>query len=216
MKNLFKTLKVVLLLTSAALFTNCSNESIEDIKSPENVATADHSFAGRATTTYTIKRYVFNRAAGANGLGHVGVGFEIRTANPTGVFYYYGGVENNNASAYILPGNLNYGWYRLTSTGADMFSVMKNTYGYNRYKFEQTFKNLSLNQVNNSIYEIKRFPLRGYLLAANNCMNATYDVLYQGGGLWVPAPSTNPGYYAPNIWYASLLTSQGWSNNVNL
>ena len=218
MKNLFKTLKIVLLLVSSVFFTNCSNESVEEALPVTNEANLESNLASRpATTTYTIKRYVFNRMNGANGLGHVAVGVEIRTANPTGVFYYFGGVENTQGAPSVPVGGNNGGWYQIAATGANMFAVMKSSkYGYNRYKFEKAFTTVNYQQVNNTINKIKDFPTRGYFLAGNNCLNATYETLMQaGGGVFIAwPPSISPLNYSPNGWYFGMPAA--WSGSVNL
>lgn len=218
MKNVFKNLKIALLVTSSILFTNCSQDSVQEVTpSPEKETFVDFQANAKVVTTYSLKRYVFNRMNGANGLGHVAVGVEIRTTNPTGVFYYYGGVENTQGAPSVPVGGNNGGWSQITSTGANMFAVMKGSkYGYNRYKFEKTFSPVSLQQVNNTIAKIKDFPTRGYFLSGNNCLNATYETLMQGGGgvfiAW--PPSISPLNYSPNGWYFGMTAA--WSGSVNL
>jgi hypothetical protein len=219
MKNVFKTLKIALLITSSIFFTNCSQDSVQEVTTTSEKETfVDFQANAKATTAYTLKRYVFNRANGANGLGHLAVGVEIRTTNPAGVFYYYGGVENTQGSPGVPAGGNNGGWYQINSTGANMFAVMKSSkYGYNRYRFERAFKTVSLDQVNNTINKIKGFPTRGYFLSGNNCMDATYQVLMQGGGGVFVAfpPVANPISFAPNGWYFGL-PNTNWSDSVNL
>ena len=216
MKNLFTKLSVCLLMASSLFLTSCSTNSDEILTASEKNNTLEVS-SGKLATTYTIKRYVFNRESAVGGLGHVGVGFEVRTTNPTSVIYYYGGVENSKGSPAVGLGGANGGWWGTTASGSIMFSVMKNTYGYSRYKFEKAFMNISTTRVTNSINEIKYFPNRGYLLLGNNCMNASYDVLNQGGGLILPNPTIATSLaYIPNNWYNLFVSFNGWSGSVNL
>jgi hypothetical protein len=160
--------------------------------------------------TYSIKRYVFSRSNGANGLGHVGVGVEIRTTNPTTVRYYNGAVENFNATFQILPGDDNSGWFRINT---DYNSMLLNftSRNYNYLKFEKSFKNVTKQKALNTVNEVLRLPNRGFSLVGNNCMNATYDVLNQGGGLFLPLPSISVALYAPNAWFGTLVSLNGWS-----
>ena len=199
---------------------SCSNdeEQIPTANAVENlqqVIVADSPTENTARLldagTYSIKRYVFARTGGANGLGHVGVGVEIRTTNPTTVRYYNGSVENGKASPFVLPGGFNDGWYRINTD----YNGMRNNFtsrGYNYLKFTQTFTNVTKQRALNTVNEVMYLPNRGYALAGNNCMNAVYDVLNQGGGLFVYAPTANPVTYAPNLWFNALFTSDGWSN----
>ncbi len=217
MKNVFKTLKIALFITSSIFFTNCSQDNVQEVTTfPEKETFVEFQANAKASTTYTLKRYVFNRVNGANGLGHVAVGVEIRTTNPTGLFYYYGGVENTQGSPTVPVGGNNGGWYQINSTGANMFAVMKSSrYGYNRYKFENTFKPVTLDQVNNTINRIKGFPTRGYNVFGNNCMDASYETLMQGGGgVTIASPPSRILNYAPNSWYYLLPAS--WSSSINL
>ena len=217
MKNLFTKLSVCLLMASSLFLTSCSTNSDEAVVIVEKATVPELlSNANKLETTWTIKRYVFNRSNGANGLGHVGVGLEIRSANPTAVYFYGGGVENEKGSFAILPGSNNFGWAYSFASNAALLSYVKNTKGYNRYKFESSFKTITYQRVVNTINELNYLPNRGYLLAGNNCMNAVYDVLNQGGGLFIPAPTASAALYAPNTWYGSLINQIGWSNSANL
>ncbi len=215
MKNLFTKLNVFLLLGTSLFLTNCSTNSEEVVTAPQK-AVAIEAPTAKLATTYSIKRYVFNRSAGANGLGHVGVGLEVRTTNPTAVYFYGGGVENEKSSFVILPGGNNYGWAYSFSSNAALLSYCKNTKGYNGYKFETSFKTITYNRYVNIINELNYLPGRGYSLLGNNCMNAVYDVLNQGGGLFIPAPTASVLLYAPNTWYFSLTPAIGWSGSVSL
>jgi hypothetical protein len=203
------TFSIVLLLIFGCSTDEMQTENSESATS--NGSTERLLDAG----SYTIKRYVFSRSSGANGLGHVGVGVEIRTSNPTTVRYYAGAVENSSASLFVPIGGNNGGWATVKTSFAGMYNEFT-ARGYNYYKFTKSFTNVTKQRALNTVNEINYLPGRGYLLAGNNCMNATYDVLNQGGGLFIPAPSASAALYAPNVWFNSLLTSIGWSNQVSM
>jgi hypothetical protein len=198
---------VMLLLALVGFMSSCSqNEEV----TPQQTAGGRNE----PNNTYTVKRYIFQRPNGANGLGHVGVGFEVRAFNGPRLLsttYYYGGVENFSASLIVPRNGNNGGWWRTTSSSATMLNTMKNApYNYVNYKFTVDFASASPQSVDNGIAKIKDFPARGYFLAGNNCMNATYDVLTSMNltGASVAWPSTN---YFPNGWYNG--TTTGWSTS---
>lgn len=217
MKNL--SLKVLAVLSVFILSLSISSCSIDEepVLTANTVDELPVENAARLidAQTYSIKRYVFSRSSGAGGLGHVGVGVEIRTTNPTTVRYYNGAVENERASFAILPGGNNGGWYRINT---DYNSMLLNftSRRYNYVKFTKSFQTVSKTRALNTVNEVMKIPNRGYLLAGNNCMNATYDVLNQGGGLFIPAPTASAVLYAPNVWFNSLTTTIGWSGQSGI
>lgn len=225
MKNLsLKVLAVLSVFTLSLSISSCSNdeEPIPTVNTVENlqevkVDDVPVEYAARLLDagTYSIKRYVFSRSSGAGGLGHVGVGVEIRTTNPTTVRYYNGAVENTTGSPATLPGGNNGGWYRINTDYNGMLLNFTSR-GYNFLKFEKSFKNVTKQRALNTVNEVMYLPNRGYLLAGNNCMNATYDVLNQGGGLFIPAPAVTAVLYAPNVWFNSLTTGLGWSGQSGI
>lgn len=221
MKNLLKNLKVGILLSSTLFLFNCSKENEttpEQVIVQEAAAVKPIDGSGsnsKVETTWTIKRYIFNRSNGAQGAGHVGVGLEIRSANPTAVYFYGGAVENEKGSFSVPRGGNNSGWAYSFTSNAALLSYMKNTRKYDRYKFEGSFKNISYAKVTDSYNKLVDLPNRGYNLLGNNCMNATYDVLIQAGGVYVANPSTYANYL-PNGWYNDFSGSNGWSNSNNL
>ncbi len=219
------TNKIALVLFLVFLTFSCSTPEIEQNQIQEQTAQvlAESTLSSRAqnvsqpapvTTTYTVKQYIFQRPAAAFGAGHVGVGFEVRTYTngaQSNITYYYGAVENGAGSPIVLPGGNNGGWSGYTATGANMFSIMKNTYGYVNYKFKAAFTNLSATQRNNAYAKLANFPNRGYVLATNNCMNACWDVLWELGTSNVAWVENN---YLPNSWYNKC--TNGWSGSYTL
>ena len=232
MKNLLKNLKVGVLLSSTLFLFNCTNESAQEIQQKEVLTAADASTVKPETsndteskavaTTWKIKRYIFNRANGAGGAGHVGVGFELRSINPTAVYFYAGGVELWQQAYYVAPGGNNTGWAKYFATNAEMLNYMKNgPYSYNRYCFEKSFKDIYKYEVDATYNKLVAFPKRGYQLNGNNCMNATYDVLVSATFSNVPNPSNNIFNYLPNSWYTNICQNESnsafnWSGNYNL
>jgi hypothetical protein len=226
------TLKLIMLFTIALSFTtiSCSNDDSTD----QNQLTAKSNDLGSSKTAvakaigpnlpdlYEVKKYVFVRKNGANGLGHVGVAFELR-ARISGVNYtsfYCGGVEGTNGwfgipNAFTPAGGDNGGWQKQVSTQAQMFAQF-GAKGYNGYKFSQNFLIVTLARSNAGKAIISGFPGRGYNVSGNNCMNAVYDLL---SNFSFPGDAGNPAVpssYAPNSWYASLTVNGGWSNPVIL
>jgi hypothetical protein len=204
---------VMLLLALVGFMSGCSQK--EEII-PQNAGGRNENGGLKTTSsvTFQVKRYIFQRPNGANGLGHVGVGFEVRRFSNgalSNVTYYYGGVENSSASLRVPRNGNNGGWWRTTTSGATMLNTMKNApYNYVNYKFTANFASATSTNVVNGTNKIADFPFRGYFLAGNNCMNATYDVLTSMGltGASVAWPSTN---YFPNGWYNA--TTNGWSTS---
>ncbi len=218
MKNSLKKLSLLLLTSGFALFYSCTtnnDEITEKVEASELTPPVESTLNARAETTWTIKRYIFNRSNGANGAGHVGVGLEIRSANPSAVYFYGGGVENERGSFSIPRGGNNSGWSSSFTSNAGLLAYMKNSKNYNRYKFEGSFKTISYAKVLDSYNKLVDLPKRGYNLLGNNCMNATYDVLIQAGGVYVANPSTYANYL-PNGWYNDFSGNNGWSNSINL
>ncbi|HEX8575055.1 MAG TPA: hypothetical protein VF677_02055 [Flavobacterium sp.] len=217
MKNL--TIKFSAFFLFAFLFlASCSAPEAEQ-KSLENTAlegrsakgTTSENEASRAALTYKVKQYIFQRPNAAFGAGHVGVGYELRTYSngvQSNIKYYFGSVENSQGSPSVPRGGYNAGWWSTASTGAAMFSIMKNSYGYKNVKFRIAFSNLSDSRRINAYNQINTFPGRGYLVAGNNCMNACWDVLSE---LATPNVAWVERNYAPNVWY--FRTTTGWSSS---
>ena len=217
------TNQIAIVLFSVFLMMSCAAPEIENNQDKTSDAPLKSTLSARSqiieqpapvTTTYTVKQYIFQRPNAAFGAGHVGVGFEVRTYTngaQSNITYYYGAVENSGGSGIVLPGGNNGGWSGYTGTGANMLSIMKNTYGYVNYKFKAAFTNLSLNQRNNAYAKLANFPNRGYILATNNCMNAAWDVLWELGTTNVAWVENN---YLPNSWYNRC--TNGWSGSYAL
>ena len=112
MKNLsLKVLAVLSVFTLLLSFSSCSNDeepipTANTVQNLQEVKVNDLPVENAARLldagTYSIKRYVFSRSGAAGGLGHVGVGVEIRTTNPTTVRFYNGAVENSTGSFAVL------------------------------------------------------------------------------------------------------------------
>jgi len=218
MKNL--TIKFSAFFLFAFLFfMSCSTPEAEQ-KALENTAleeaspkeTSSENEASRGVAiTYKVKQYIFQRPVAAFGSGHVGVGYEVRTYSngvQSNIKYYFGAVENGQGSPRVPAGGNNGGWWQSASTGAAMFSVMKNSYGYKNVKFRIAYSNLSDTRRNNALNRISKFPSRGYLLATNNCMNACWDVLSE---LATPNVAWVENNILPNAWYN--MTTNGWSSS---
>ena len=215
------TSQIAIILFSVFLILSCSTPEIEQNQSSQvinqtalSAKSQNLNQSAPVTISYTVKQYIFQRPAAAFGLGHVGVGFEVRTYTngvQSNITYYYGGVENAGGQAIVLPGGNNGGWSGYTATGAAMFSIMKNTYGYVNYKFKTSFTALSAAQRNNGYAKLANFPNRGYVLATNNCMNACWDVLWEIGTQNVAWVENN---YFPNDWYNRCTAN--WSGSVAL
>ncbi len=215
---------VLSIITFSLTNTSCTNESTENTASPKALtleeAEQQQGPATEAVNTYTIKKYIFNRSNGANGLGHVGVAFELK-ATINGVNYtsfYEGGVEGTNGwfgipNAFTSPGSNNGGWWNQMSTQAQMINEFR-ARGYNRYKFGAAFISTTKAISDNSKAILAAFPNRGYNVAGNNCMNASYDVIASFSGS-NGNPSV-PTQYFPNNWYNGLSVSGGWSNSINM
>ena len=217
MKNLTFKFSTFFLFAFLFLFS-CSTPDAEQnsldnttIKETSLNETSSENETSRAATTYTVKQYIFQRPNAAFGAGHVGVGYEVRSyANgvQTDIKYHFGAVENGQGSANVPAGGYNGGWWSTASTGAAMFSIMRNSYGYVNVKFRIAYSSLSDSRRINAYNRISQFPSRGYLLATNNCMNASWDVLSE---LATPNVAWVENNYAPNSWY--YRTTNGWSSS---
>lgn len=216
---------VIFLLVISGLVSSCSTEElVQDVENTsikktidENSLNADNGAFSRVTT-YKVKQYVFLRPEAVFGAGHVGVGYEIRTyfdGVQNSVEYIYGGVENSRGAAVVIPGQNNGGWSRASSTGASMLNYMKDNYGYSKYKFKTALIALSSSQKTNALNRVIAFPYRGYIVANNNCMNASYDVLIDLGTSGVTWPSSWDRW-APGSWYGDLTIKKGWSGSKSI
>lgn len=217
MRNL--TFKFLTFFLFAFLFLfSCSTPDTEQnsldntvIKETSLNEISSENETSKATITYTVKQYIFQRPNAAFGAGHVGVGYELRTFSnnvQTNIKYYFGGVENGQGSPNVPAGGFNGGWWSITSSGSSMFSIMKNSYGYKNVKFRIANSSLSNQRRINAYNRISQFPSRGYLLATNNCMNASWDVLSE---LATPNVAWVENNYKPNNWYN--MTTWGWSSS---
>ena len=221
-----KITTLFLMLFSAAFFfalTGCSNDE-DTIDSSVSSQTTSNNLTSKSIgpnlpDLYEVKKYVFVRSNGANGLGHVGVAFELR-ARITGVTYtsfYNGAIEGTNGwfgipNAFTPVGGNNGGWNNQRTTQAQMFAEFRSR-GYNAYKFSQNFLIVTLARSNDGKAILNGFPGRGYNVSGNNCMNAVYDLL---SNFSFPGDSGNPSVpnsYLPNNWYNSLTVNGGWSNS---
>jgi hypothetical protein len=226
------TFKLLMLFIIALSFTvvSCSNDedfsnqSQSVTKSDETTISnsANKAIGPNLPDLYEVKKYVFVRTSGANGLGHVGVAFELR-ARITGVNYtsfYCGAIEGTNGwfgipNPFTPAGGNNGGWTQQVSTQPQMFNLFT-TRGYNGYKFSQNFLTVTLARSNAGKAILNGFPTRGYNVSGNNCMNAVYDLL---SNFSFPGDAGNPAVpnsYAPNNWYSSLTVNGGWSNSNQL
>jgi hypothetical protein len=225
-KFTLKMIMVLSVITFSLTNTSCTNESVDNSTQTTNSkltleqALQQQNPNSRVANVYTIKKYIFNRSSGANGLGHVGVAFELK-ATINGVNYtsfYEGGVEGTNGwfgipNAFTSPGSNNGGWWNQVSTQPQMLNEFR-ARGYNRYKFGAAFISTTQAISDNSKAILAAFPNRGYNVAGNNCMNASYDVIASFSGS-NGNPSV-PTQYFPNNWYNALSVSGGWSNSINM
>jgi hypothetical protein len=162
-------------------------------------------------TSYKAKGYIFLREPGPFGLGHVGVGYEFRTYYSDGTYratYVYGGVENPGGIYSVPAGSYNGGWFAEGSYDG-MMRAMR-AYGYTQYKFTASFFSTTTGREATAYGKASNFGGRGYLVAGNNCMNATYDVLYALGTPNLRAPSNVPDW-SPRWWFWNGITT-GWSS----
>ena len=195
------------LVTLMAVMAGCSKSEVTPDQPTAAAATHD-----AVVTGYKVKSYMFLREPGPFGLGHTGVGYEVREMSGTTVtkvYTYCGGVEGMNSYPVILPGDPNGGWvvYQLNNN-VSMLSAMRGK-GYTKYKYEVGFRDISLYNLNGASNMIRYFPYRGYRVAENNCANAVYDVL-----AWVNAPGLLEPYFnwAPRDQFNKLM--YGWSGAV--
>ena len=210
MKKIHLNLALVLVTLFAAL-SGCSKKDVVP-QAPETAAKSQDAIV----TAYLVKGYIFIRLPGPFGLGHTGVGYEVREmsgSTVTKVYTYCGAVENPDGSALVPAGGYNGGWlnYDLTNN-ASMLSRMR-AKGYTNYKFEQSFRYIALSDLTGASNMIHYFPYRGYSLAENNCSNAAYDVLS-----WVRAPGLKDPFYnwKPIDQYNGMAINSGWSGSYSL
>ena len=198
---------------STATGTNANSLTLEEAEKLQNPSLKDGD-------VYTIKKYIFSRSKGAGRLGHVGVAFELR-ATIGGVNYisfYEGGIEGTNGwfgipNAFTPLGGNNGGWSNQVSTRDQMINEFK-ARRYNRYKFGVAFVSTTAATSNYAKGLLAFFPSRGYNVAGNNCMNASYDVIAsfsENNG----NPSV-PNQYLPNSWYDGLTVASGWGNSISM
>ncbi|HEX8656073.1 MAG TPA: hypothetical protein VF690_00980 [Hymenobacter sp.] len=197
------------LVTLMSVLAGCSKSEITPTQPTAAAINQDAAITG-----YMVKGYMFLREPGPFGLGHTGVGYEVREMSGTKVtkvYTYCGGVEGVNSYPVIRPGDPNGGWVRYhLSNNVSMLSTMR-SYGYTKYKFEKGFRNVSLANLNGAKDMIRYFPNRGYRVGENNCANAVYEVLS-----WVSAPGLLLPYFnwAPRDQFNKLMN--GWSGAVVL
>lgn len=223
------TFKLLMLFIIALSFTavSCTNDEdtidqsqlVNKTNDIEISKAAAKGIGPNLPDLYQVKKYVFVRTNGANGLGHVGVAFELR-ARITGVNYtsfYCGAIEGTNGwfdipNAFTPPGSNNGGWNEQVSTQSQMFALFT-ARRYNAYKFSQNFLVVTLARSNAGKTILAGFPGRGYNVSGNNCMNAVYDLLTNFSFPNDAGNPTVPSSYAPNNWYSTLTVNGGWSNS---
>lgn len=148
-----------------------------------------------------VKIYLFLRLPGPFGLGHTGVGYEVREMSGSAViraYSFYGGVENPGGSAVVVAGLNNGGWSGFGANGnVEMLGAMR-AKGYTNYKFEAAFRPVDPWRLDQAWRSLSRFPQRGYSVQGNNCMNASYEVLVQLGAPAWRGPSRT-GSRATNL-----------------
>lgn len=201
----------LLLVTLMSVLAGCSKTDV----SPA-APTAKSTTQNAVVTSFLVKGYIFIRLPGPLGLGHTGVGYEVREMSGstiTKVYTYCGAVENPNGGGLVPAGGYNGGWvnYDLTNN-AGMMSRMR-AKGYTNYKFEQAFRPVAQSDLTGASDMIRYFPYRGYALAENNCANATYDVLS-----WVRAPGLKDPFWnwKPVDQYNGMAINSGWSGSYQL
>ena len=197
------------LVTLMSVLAGCSKSAVTPAQPTASATTHD-----AVVTGYKVKGYMFLREPGPFGLGHTGVGYEVREMSGTTVtkvYTYCGGVEGMNNSPFIGVGYPNGGWvvYNLNSN-ASMITAMR-AKGYTSYKYEVGFRNIPLANLNGASNMIRYFPNRGYGVAENNCANAVYDVLSWIAAPGLAWPETN---WAPRDQFNKSMT--GWSGAVRL
>jgi len=195
------------LLTLLSVLSGCSKKDV----APATPGSASLS-NDAVITSYMVKGYLFVRLPGPFNLGHTGVGYEVREMSGSTVLRTYtrfGGVEGYNNLPYISAGSNNGGWSGVGYTNnVSMLNTMRSPYGYTAYKFEAGFRTVTSTQLQNAANIINRFPLRGYNVSGNNCMNAAYEVLKAVNAPGMAWPSTN---WAPKDQYNNTVT--GWSTS---
>lgn len=200
----------LLLLTLTAVLSGCSKTDVAPQVPAATPATGD-----AVATTYMAKGYLFVRLPGPMGLGHTGVGYEIREMRGTTItrtYTYCGGVEGWNNLSYIAPGLPNGGWNQFGYTNnISMLNVMRSPNGYTNYKFSVAFRAVTLTQIHRAEGVINNFSRRGYNVNGNNCMNAAYEVLNALSMPGMAWPSTN---WFPRDQYSNTVT--GWSGSRTL
>ena len=216
-----------MLFVVALSFTSisCSNDDSVQSATVSTSKEAPSSLKGigpNLPDLYQVKKYVFVRTNGANGLGHVGVAFELR-ARITGVNYtsfYEGGIEGTNGwfgipNAFTPAGGNNGAWNLQKSTQAQMLADFSSR-GYNGYKFSQNFLIVTIARSNAGKAILAGFPGRGYNVSGNNCMNGVSDLLTNFSFPGDAGNPTVPSQYFPNNWYNALSVNSGWSTSQAL
>ncbi len=204
------SLNIALFLFSlTAVLSGCSKT---DIAPQEPGAAAKTTDA--VITAYLVKSYMFVRTPGPFGLGHTGVGYEVREmsgSTVTKVYTYCGAVENSGGSLVVPAGGNNGGWlaYDLTNN-ASMLNRMRSR-GYTAYKYEVGFRNIPLANLNGAYNMLHYFPYRGYSVGDNNCSDATYQVLS-----WLAAPGLMLPYFNWKPIDQYNKTMAGWSGSNRL
>lgn len=179
---------------------------------PIQILTNDDGLQRSQSYTYFVREFLFLRPNGANNLGHVGVAFEYQIRNGNTIVHrswYWGSVENPSGSWSIASNSNNGGFARSSSSINDMFSDMK-ARNYKQYKAKSA-RELNYNYVLNAYYQLIGFPNRGYHVLGNNCMNASWDVMWQ---LYTPdvAWVQNFWNFAPAVWFHR--NTNGWGQTI--
>ena len=197
------------LVTLMSVLAGCSKTDVTPTQPTAAAITHDAIVTG-----YKVKGYMFLREPGPFGLGHTGLGYEVREMSGTTVtkvYTYTGGVEGRDNLPFINIGDINGGWvvYHLTNNSS-MITAMR-AKGYTKYKYEVGFRDIPLANLNGARDMIRYFPYRGYSVVNNNCANAVYDVLSWIAAPGLAWPETN---WAPRDQFNKSMT--GWSGAVAL
>lgn len=132
---------------------------------------------------------VFVRRSGAEGLGHIGWGFEGR-----GGWFYVGSVENVERKPFAGPEEMGF-WCMRT---LDPFATMQHRdYPYDEYKLFFV-PQPHLKEAWKMVIEERQEP---YSFVHYNCCDVACEILHAYGCEELPDPAAE---YVPNDWYDAL------------
>jgi uncharacterized membrane protein HdeD (DUF308 family) len=137
----------------------------------------------------TRRAIVFVRRPGANGLGHIGWGFEWRNG-----WFYVGSVENTGSKPFAKPEDMGF-W--CMQTLEPIATMQHREYPYDEYKLFFVAQPHPKGAWKTLIWESQE----PYSFVHHNCCDVAYEVLRAYGCTEVLDPATE---YIPNDWYDAL------------